>query len=293
MSENKNLEQGLKMNHLIDCFKPKELLHIVGISNKLRILNTEEKKYLIAVRMGTSYENNSYSLDLEKKNNFHKTFFKFMNQFPMNYHCETEDCPICNRLKDLKFDFEHNHKTKEYSLLMTWFNQGISHYQEQGITQEDKIPQEIAEASAKFQDSVNPAQSIAEEGLSTTTEDSYKRQEDGLENPITVQPMDIPQKNAHPSTSQHFKQKQESNNSHNFPKCFQDTSKVNLDLLDESNLRIYGLELQNQVHKLIEAWQILLQEEKDPIKKLAISTLFKEYRDIISSKKDNNKEIPA
>ncbi|WP_028973081.1 hypothetical protein [Spirochaeta cellobiosiphila] len=241
------------MTFLIDRFKPKEILHVVGISNKLKILNTDEKKYLLAVRMGTPYSEGQYELESGEKEKFLPIFMKFINQFPMNYYCDKDDCPICERLKDIKFDFQGNQESIEYELLMQWLSAKVP--------EEKQIETEAQ--SEKVEEIKDPEQ--------------IKVTEEQKEEPFLT-----------------FAFNQEEAESEDNGSDINDLLKTNLDLLDETALRRYTLQLRKQLQLVLQAREILFEQEKDPLRKLAIKEMQDSQQkvlDILLSK--IRKGIPA
>lgn len=116
------------MSTLIDLFSPREILHMVGVSNQLKILETSEKKFLLAVRMGAKREDNSWTIPEDDKMKFYPIFSRFMNCLPENHECDKKNCPVCERFRALKHDFNGNGESEEYNLLMKWVSMGQAHY---------------------------------------------------------------------------------------------------------------------------------------------------------------------
>jgi len=255
------------MTQLIDRFNPKEILHIVGISNKLKILNTDEKKFLLAVRMGTPYTDGAYELDSEEKGKFPPVFMKFMNQFPMNYYCEKEDCPVCERLKDLKFDFQENQETQEYFLMMNWV-----------ATQ---TPEEES-----FQEEA-PEENLVDE----TSEEQPPAKEAPVE--------EAPVKEGEPKGesrmfSYPFGEKSPGQSQEN-PSPLEVLVNTNPDLMDEDHLRKYTDQLQQELKLQLHSWEILLEQEEDPLRKMAAKELLDTQKRILGILRSKSKKgiIPA
>jgi hypothetical protein len=120
----------LTMKQLIDLFTPREVLHMVGIANRMKVLTTEEKKYLLAVRMGAKKDADTESWDIScsEKEKFYPVFSRFIPLVPFDYECVRESCPICSRFLKLKKDFEGSRTSEEYDLLMRWVSRGQTHY---------------------------------------------------------------------------------------------------------------------------------------------------------------------
>ncbi|AHC14145.1 hypothetical protein [Salinispira pacifica] len=90
------------MQHLIDNFPPGELLHIVSVANKHRLLTTEDKRYLIALRMSAPYADGNYRIEDSKKEEFPRVFEDFLTGLETGAGCGEEGCSICNRFQVLK-----------------------------------------------------------------------------------------------------------------------------------------------------------------------------------------------
>jgi|GEM_PF-6107680 len=148
------------MKKLIDFFAPRELLHIVSIANRLKILSTEEKKYLLAVRMGSKRdENKEWDLEEGEKEKFYPLFSRFMNLFPKDYECVRDECPVCSRLLSLKQDFTGKGKSEEYSMLMSWVSRGQNHYTGGNSVAHESFSSEDLPGDAKQEESKQPSRS--------------------------------------------------------------------------------------------------------------------------------------
>lgn len=90
------------MQHLIDNFPPGELLHIVSVANKHRLLTTEDKRYLIALRMSAPYSDGNYRIEDSKKEEFPRVFENFLTGLEPSAGCGEDGCSICNRFQVLK-----------------------------------------------------------------------------------------------------------------------------------------------------------------------------------------------
>ncbi|WP_052078954.1 hypothetical protein [Spirochaeta lutea] len=117
------------MQYLIDLFSPQELLHLVGVANKLRILSTEDKRYVIALRMSTPYTQDlGYEIEPAKKLRFNRVLNQFFSQMPLGGRCDKDICGICDRLENLRQDFAGPQESLEFSLFMDWVSHSTQEY---------------------------------------------------------------------------------------------------------------------------------------------------------------------
>lgn len=120
------------MQFLIDRFSPAELLHIVSIANKYQLLNTEQKRFLIALRMSNAHDGQAFQVDAEKKQKFCRIFSQFLQELQVEQCCEKPECPICERFQNLCQDFHGKQSSQEFSLFMEWFQSSTRKY---GVTE--------------------------------------------------------------------------------------------------------------------------------------------------------------
>ncbi len=139
------------MKQLIDFFTPREVLHMVGIANRMKFLTTEEKKYLLAVRMGAKKDadTESWNISSSEKEKFYPIFSRFIPLMPFEYECVRESCPICSRFLKLKEDFEGSRTSEEYDLLMRWVSRSQTHYTGPSDDTMERFSSDFLEEEAK------------------------------------------------------------------------------------------------------------------------------------------------
>ena len=84
------------MPFLIDCFSPGEMLHMVSIANRHLILNTDQKRFLIGLRMAEIQPDGSYAVNADKVGKFNRIFGQFLNELKPGQRCDKETCPTCD-----------------------------------------------------------------------------------------------------------------------------------------------------------------------------------------------------
>lgn len=112
------------MAYLIDLFTPADLLHFVSIANKYKILNTDDKRYLIALRMSAPWVEGIFQTDEAKKNRFYRVFSQFLQELGPGQGCDNHACPTCDRVQALREDFHGSQQSEEFSLFLNWFQNG-------------------------------------------------------------------------------------------------------------------------------------------------------------------------
>lgn len=116
------------MQFLIDAFSPAELLHIVSIANKYQLLDTEQKRFLIALRMSNAHDGQSYQIEAGKKNKFYRIFGQFLQEIQEGQDCGKDDCAVCRRLAELRDDFHGAQQSVEFRLFIEWFQDSTREY---------------------------------------------------------------------------------------------------------------------------------------------------------------------
>lgn len=131
------------MAYLIDLFTPADLLHFVSIANKYKILNTEDKRYLIALRMSAPWVEGVFQTDEAKKNRFYRVFSQFLKELGPGQGCDNHACPTCDRVQALREDFHGKQDSEEFALFLHWFQNG-------GKAPARKIAPAVQEAPLSF-----------------------------------------------------------------------------------------------------------------------------------------------
>lgn len=116
------------MNNLIDHFTPSELLHIVSISNQHGFLKTENKRFLIALRMTSPWADGEWQVDEEKKSRFIPILGQFLQELEPWQRCSKDECEHCDRFQALHKDFHGSQESPEFRLFMDWFLSGSKTY---------------------------------------------------------------------------------------------------------------------------------------------------------------------
>ena len=116
------------MPFLIDCFSPSEMLHMVSIANRHQILNTDQKRFLIGLRMAEIQPDGSYKVSPDKVGKFNRIFGQFLNELKPGQRCDKETCPTCDRSQDLVEDFHGPQSSDEFRRFIDWFQKSTLLY---------------------------------------------------------------------------------------------------------------------------------------------------------------------
>jgi len=108
------------MKELIDYFSPSELLHLVSIANIHNLLKTDQKRFLVALRMGCTYDDGSWQIDQDKKKRFYPILGQFLNELQAHQRCNKDECLICDRFQNLNFDFHGPQLSPEFASFIAW-----------------------------------------------------------------------------------------------------------------------------------------------------------------------------
>jgi hypothetical protein len=116
------------MSFLIDCFSPAEMLHMVSIANRHQLLTTDQKRFLIGLRMAEVNPDGTYKITPEKLGKFSRIFGQFLNELEVGQRCEKDDCPTCDRLQELLDDFHGPQESREFRCFIEWFQKSTLVY---------------------------------------------------------------------------------------------------------------------------------------------------------------------
>lgn len=166
------------MQHLIDNFPPGELLHIVSVANKHRLMTTEDKRYLIALRMSAPYSDGTYCIEDSKKEEFPRVFEDFLTGLSADAHCGEDGCSICNRFHVLK---SHAEAARAQGFQEAKLSQEAHASQEAELSQEAHVSQEAKlsqEAHASQDGGAGETDSVMSSYTMEPDEDELARPED-------------------------------------------------------------------------------------------------------------------
>lgn len=116
------------MPFLIDCFSPAEMLHMVSIANRHQLLTTDQKRFLIGLRMAEVSIDGTYKISSEKIGKFNRIFGQFLNELKTGQCCDKDECPTCDRLQDLLTDFHGPQESPEFQRFIDWFQKSTLVY---------------------------------------------------------------------------------------------------------------------------------------------------------------------
>jgi hypothetical protein len=116
------------MPFLIDCFSPAEMLHMVSVANRHQLLTTDQKRFLIGLRMAEVNPDGTYKITPEKVGKFNRIFGQFLNELKSGQRCDKEGCPTCDRLQELLDDFHGPQESPEFRSFIEWFQKSTLLY---------------------------------------------------------------------------------------------------------------------------------------------------------------------
>ena len=139
------------MPFLIDCFSPSEMLHMVSLANRHQVLNTDQKRFLIGLRMAEIGLDGSYKVHPDKIGKFNRIFGQFLNELAPGERCDKAECLTCDRLQTLLEDFHGKQESIEFQRFMEWFQKSTLLYNpDEGSQAENATTDDEAEPEAGF-----------------------------------------------------------------------------------------------------------------------------------------------
>ena len=134
------------MPFLIDCFSPSEMLHMVSLANRHQLLTTDQKRFLIGLRMAEIGLDGSYKVHPDKIGKFNRIFGQFLNELKPGERCDKSECLTCDRLQGLLEDFHGTQQTAEFQRFMDWFQKSTLLYNPADGDQPEGAAPAVAEA---------------------------------------------------------------------------------------------------------------------------------------------------
>jgi hypothetical protein len=101
---------------------------MVSIANRHQVLTTDQKRFLIGLRMAEVHTDGTYRISSEKVGKFNRIFGQFLNELKPGQRCDKTECPTCDRLQDLLVDFHGTQESTEFQRFIDWFQKSTLVY---------------------------------------------------------------------------------------------------------------------------------------------------------------------